>query len=103
MKHERNSSMTAEQLADTLPMRLELADSLEDMQRMRDEVRAAACRELDEVVIPEVMAMEREKAKILAQAVTQQENEKALERELAKGKGSAARPGAGKQARKGKQ
>lgn len=91
-----------DELEATLPVRLENSMDLEDMQRMRDEVRAAACRELDEVVIPEVMAMEREKAKVLAQAVTQRENEKALERELAKGKGSAARPGAGKQARKGK-
>jgi hypothetical protein len=96
-------SKSAEELADALLGRLEIAGSLEDMQRLRDEVRAAACRELDEVVIPEVMAMEVEKARVLAQAVTQQENERALERGLAKGKGSAARPGAGKQARKGKQ
>jgi hypothetical protein len=86
-----------------LPVKLENSMDLEDMQRMRDEVRAAACRELDEVVIPEVMAMEREKAKVLAQAVTQWENEKALERELAKGAGPRERPGAGKRAGKGKQ
>ena len=103
MPRFKNGDRDIEELADALPAMLETANSLEEMQRMRDEVRAAACRELDEVVIPEVMAMEREKAKILAQAVTQQENERALERELAKGKRSAARPGAGKQARKGKQ
>jgi hypothetical protein len=92
-----------DELEATLPVRLENSMDLEDMQRMRDEVRAAACRELDEVVIPEVMAMEREKAKVLAEAVTQRENEKALERELVKGEGSAARSGVGKRARKGKQ
>jgi hypothetical protein len=91
-----------DELEAALPIGLENSMDLEDMQRMRDEVRAAACRELDEVVIPEVMAMEREKAKVLAQAVTQRENERALERELAKGTEPRERPGVGKQARKGK-
>jgi hypothetical protein len=91
-----------DKLESTLAARLESSMDLGDMQRMRDEVRAAANKEFEEVVVPEVAAYEKEKARVLAQAREQAANERRLGRVVDKAKGRGKAPRAGKLARKGK-
>jgi hypothetical protein len=80
--------------------------NVDEMVRLREAERAAADREFTEVVIPAVMAQERAKAEVIAEARKRgQEARRAagkLVRGQEKGKATGKAQGPQKQAKKGK-